>query len=199
LILACAVLLLQVAPAIQAVPKAAVAAAAAGKNASTLPAAPAPNKVGKDADANSAAAPGTLLAESNASAGQDSRALETVHVTQFPPTKAGKVVGVENLPSRRAWILLSIADHSAAAFDAYSTRAAVSRGAVEADPLVRPFAGSDGLYAAIQVAPVALDYVARRMQRSQNSVLRRIWWLPQTASTGLYLFAGSHNLTVAGR
>lgn len=92
-----------------------------------------------------------------------------------------------------------IPDHSAGAFDASSTRAAISRGASEADPLIRPFADSDSLYAAIQIAPLALDLVARRMQRSQNGVLRHTWWLPQSASTGLFLVAGAHNLAIVGR
>lgn len=115
------------------------------------------------------------------------------------PKVRTKFIALEAVPSRKQWLALSIAVHSAAAFDAYSTRAAISRGAAEADPLIRPFAGSDGLYAAIQVAPLALDFVARRMQRSQNSLLRRTWWLPQSASAGLFLFAGAHNLTVPGR
>lgn len=198
MILAFAVLLLHIGPGIQPVPKTAIAALAATKPAAALPAAPVPTKPAAAPETTEASTSPTLLAESDAPASQDSRALETVHVTQFPPVNPGKVVGVENIPSRKAWILLSIADHGAAAFDAYSTRAAISRGAVEADPLVRPFAGSDGLYAAIQVAPVALDFLARHMQRSQNGLLRRTWWVPQTASAGLFVFAGSHNLTVAG-
>lgn len=89
--------------------------------------------------------------------------------------------------------------HSAATFDAYSTRQAVSSGAIEADPLMRPFAQSPAIYAAIQVGPAILDYAARRMQRSSNNFLRRTWWVPQSASTGLFLFSGAHNLQVANR
>lgn len=198
MVLAFAALFLQIAPAMHGIPKAAVTAVTAAASAKALPAAP----VAKNLTAH-AARPGNtdqppLLAESTASAVQNSQSLETIRVPQFPSAKPAKLVGVERVPSRKTWLLLSIANHSAAAFDAYSTRAAVSRGAVEANPLVRPFAGSDGLYAAIQVMPFALDFVARRMQRSQNRVLRHTWWLPQTASTGLFLFAGAHNLTVAG-
>ena len=64
---------------------------------------------------------------------------------------------------------------------------------------MRPFANSSGIYAAIQVCPVALDFTARRMQRSQNNFIRRAWWVPQTVSTGLYLFSGARNLHVANQ
>jgi hypothetical protein len=59
--------------------------------------------------------------------------------------------------------------HGAATFDAYTTREAVSAGAREDDPLMRPFAKSPEIYAAIQVSPTTLDYVARRMQQAQSA------------------------------
>jgi hypothetical protein len=90
-----------------------------------------------------------------------------------------------------------MAEHSAATFDAYSTRLAVSRGANEADPMMQPFAHSPAIYGAIQVGPLVLDYAARRMERSQHGFLRRTWWVPQTAATGLFLFSGAHNMSVA--
>jgi hypothetical protein len=110
-----------------------------------------------------------------------------------------RTISVESLPSRRQWIALSIAQHAAAAFDAYTTRDAISRGAVEQDPLMRPFANSSGIYAAIQACPVALDFAARHMQRSDNNFIRRTWWVPQTISTGMFLLSGAHNLRVANR
>jgi len=133
------------------------------------------------------------------SASQNSQSLATIRVPSIEPATPKKVIPVENLPSRRNWLILSIAQHSAATFDAYSTRQAVSTGAVEADPFMRPFAQSPAIYVAIQGAPVVLDYAARRMQRSPNNFLRRTWWLPQSASTGLFLFSGVHNLHVANR
>jgi hypothetical protein len=140
--------------------------------------------------------PASLTAVSLNTAEQNSQSLSTVRVPDVQPAKPASVIGVERLPSRRNWLILSIAQSSAAAFDAYSTRQAVSRGAVEDDPTMRPFAHSPGIYAAIQVGPAILDFAARRMQRSQNSFLRRTWWVPQTASTGLFLFSGAHNLHV---
>lgn len=130
---------------------------------------------------------------------QESQTLETLRLEQPKPSNNLNVRSVEETPSRRKWIALAVAEHGAAAFDAYSTRQAIGRGAVEADPLMRPFAGSPGIYAAIQVAPLALDYAARRMQRSQNPLLRKMWWLPQTGGTAMYLFSGAHNLGVAAR
>jgi hypothetical protein len=152
------------------------AANAADPAASALPAAPVP-----------------------AAAAQESQSLETLRLEEPKFGKYGKVKIAEEVPSRRKWIALSVAVHGAAAFDAYTTRQAIGRGAVEADPLMRPFAGSPAIYAAIQIAPVALDFAARRMQRSHNVFVRRMWWLPQTSGAAMYLFSGVHNLGVAGR
>ena len=104
----------------------------------------------------------------------------------------------ESIPSRREWLALMILEHSAAAFDAYSTRGAISRGAKEEDPMMRPFAHSPAIYAAIQVGPALLDVLARRMQRSQYNFVRRTWWVPQSVSTGSSIFSGVHNLSVVG-
>jgi hypothetical protein len=198
LLKALAAVLLLAAPVAQAFPKPAEAAVAAQPTKS-LPAAPMPKNVATGTTGTANAQPGSYLADNAAAGPQNSQALGAIRLPELPPAKSIRIAGVEKVPSRKAWLILSIADHSAAAFDAYSTRAAISRGASEADPLIRPYAGSAGLYAAIQVAPIALDFLARRMQRSQNGALRHTWWLPQTASTGLFLLAGAHNMTVAGR
>jgi hypothetical protein len=124
------------------------------------------------------------------------QALETIRVPDPTPSKPVKIFMAETHP-RKAWLILSIAEHSAATFDAYSTRVAVSKGATEADPMMRPFAHSPAIYGAIQVCPLVLDYAARRMERSQFSLLRKTWWVPQTAATGIFLFSGVHNMGVA--
>ncbi|HEX4002531.1 MAG TPA: hypothetical protein VHX36_07770 [Candidatus Acidoferrales bacterium] len=108
-------------------------------------------------------------------------------------------IGVERMPSRRAWIALSIAQHGAAVLDAYSTRQAIATGATEQNPLLKPFASSPAMYAATQVGPLVLDYAARRMQLSRNSLIRRMWWLPQSTGTAVSICAGVHNLRVADR
>ncbi len=150
--------------------------------------------------ANAAGANALPAAPEPASAtAQNAQALETMRIEQPKIGKLGNVRSVEGTPSRKKWLALAIGEHGAAAFDAFSTRQAIERGAVEADPIMRPFAGSPSIYAAIQVAPLALDYAARRMQRSENPVLRKMWWLPQSGGAAMYLFSGVHNLGVAGR
>jgi hypothetical protein len=91
------------------------------------------------------------------------------------------------------WFLLGAAEHSSATFDAWSTRRALSAGRVEADPIMRPFAGSPAIYGAVQVIPVGLDYLARRLQRSSGWT-RHIWWAPQSIATATSLFSGSYNV-----
>ena len=127
---------------------------------------------------------------------QTGRGLSTIRVPEIKGTESHKIEEAE-IPSRRKWLALALTEHAAATFDAYSTRQAVSRGAVEDDPIMRPFAHSDAMYAAVQVGPLVFDYLARRMQRSDNLTMRRFWWLPQSLSTGVSLFAGVHNLHVA--
>ncbi len=56
---------------------------------------------------------------------------------------------------RHVWLALSIAQSGAATFDAWSTRRVVSNGGQELNPMLRPFAGNDSIYAAVQVTPPA--------------------------------------------
>ncbi len=99
----------------------------------------------------------------------------------------------EKVP-RRKWLALSIAEHSAATFDAWSTRRLISTGQYEElNPTLRPFAGNSSLYAAIQVAPLAFDYLSRRMMTSQHAWLRHTWWIPQALSTAVSLGSGAYN------
>ena len=103
----------------------------------------------------------------------------------------------ENRRNQRTWLGLVIAEHSAATFDAWSTRHAITTaGAQELNPLLKPFAKNASLYAAIQVAPVLMDFAARKMMYSHHSWVRRMWWAPQSASFVSSLFCGAHNLTV---
>lgn len=100
-----------------------------------------------------------------------------------------------NLPAthHRLWLALSAAEHSAATYDAWSTRRALATGRIEADPLMRPFAGSASLYPAMQLVPFGLDYLAHRLERSSGWA-HRVWWLPQSAATVTFLFSGSYNV-----
>jgi hypothetical protein len=123
--------------------------------------------------------------------------IANVRVPDPEPTKPIQMPSAETLHPSRAWLALSFVQSSAATFDAYSTRQAIGHGAVESDPLMRPFAHSDALYGAIQVGPVILDYVARHMQRSETQFFRRTWWVPQSLATAGFLFSGVHNMNVA--
>jgi hypothetical protein len=95
------------------------------------------------------------------------------------------------------WLSLSIAQHSAAGFDAWTTRQEISSGqGQELNPLLKPFAGNDSLYVVTQITPVALDYLAHHMMYSSHRWERRAWWVPQVLGTASSFAAGGHNLTV---
>ncbi|HXN98773.1 MAG TPA: hypothetical protein VN881_06835 [Candidatus Acidoferrales bacterium] len=128
---------------------------------------------------------------------QNSQSFSTIRIRE-QNEKGHATREAESVPLRREWLTLMVLEHGAAAFDAYSTRDAISRGAKEEDPLMRPFAHSPAIYAAIQVGPVLLDVLARHMQRSQYNFERRTWWVPQSVSTGVSIFSGVHNLRVVG-
>lgn len=125
--------------------------------------------------------------------------LSTVRIPDPESTRPIPIPAMKTMPSRRDWIVLAVLEHGAGAFDAYTTRQAIGRGAVEEDPMMRPFAHSPAIYAAIQVGPVLCDLLARRMQRSENPLFRRMWWMPQSISTAAFLSSGIHNKGVRGR
>jgi len=96
---------------------------------------------------------------------------------------------------RKIWYGLAIVGSSGAAFDAWSTHRAVAGGyGQEANPFLRPFAGSNAIYAATQVSPLVMDFIGKRMMVSQNRILRTMWWLPQAAGSGVSTFAVVHNV-----
>ena len=145
------------------------------------------------------AAKGTTFASLNNVSLSDTQkqGIATIRVPDPEPAKPIQIHPAETLHPSRAWLALSLVQSSAATFDAYSTRQAIGHGAVEGDPLLRPFAHSGALYGAIQVGPVVLDYVARHMQRSENNFFRRTWWVPQSLATAGFLVSGAHNMSVA--
>ena len=114
-----------------------------------------------------------------------------------PLTVSVRDLREENSRNQRRWLGLAIAEHSAATFDAWSTRHAITTaGAQELNPLLKPFAKNASLYVAIQAAPVLMDFAARKMMYSRHSWVRRMWWAPQSASFLSSLFCGAHNLSV---
>ena len=112
-----------------------------------------------------------------------------------PSAKAPFLRTYETRQQKKLWYTLTIAGHGAAGFDAWSTRRAISGNyGTESNPLLRPFAHNRSLYAATQVSPAFMDYLGRRMMVSQHRWMRKMWWLPQTAGTGMSLAAGVHNV-----
>jgi hypothetical protein len=117
--------------------------------------------------------------------------------------KAGKPMTVtveqlraENRRQQMLWKGLVIASSGAATFDAWSTRRAITTaGAVELNPLLRPFAGNASLYAAIQVGPALMDFAGKKMMYNRHSWVRHVWWVPQTASYVSSILCGAHNLS----
>ena len=98
---------------------------------------------------------------------------------------------------KKIWYALLFGSSGAAAFDAWSTRRAISEGyGTESNPLLRPFAHSGAMYAATQVSPLVLDFVGRKMMTSRHEWMRKMWWVPQSAGMSTSLAAGVHNVGV---
>jgi hypothetical protein len=128
-------------------------------------------------------------------------AIETPAATSLILAKPSKPMTIsvgelvaENRRRELLWRGLAIASSGAATFDAWSTRRAVSAGAQELNPMLKPFAGNSSIYAAVQVGPLLMDYIGKKMMYSRHSWVRHMWWVPQTASFVSSLFCGAHNL-----
>jgi hypothetical protein len=133
-------------------------------------------------------APGTFSSSVSAGAGQP--IMPVTATKRRRPEAAG--IGVAKM-----WFVLGAVEHGAATFDARSTRRNIMAGTMhETDPLMRPFANSNAMYAAVQVAPVLFDLLSRQMMRNSHSWVRKSWWVPQTASTVMSIFSGAHNVAI---
>ena len=155
MLFAIAALFLQFAPAIHALPDVDLGSVAPAVKSAPAPADAKPDqpKASTTASAkiNSAgAASGTLTAVSLETAVENSLALSAIRVPDYSSAKPEEVISAEGYP-RRNWLLLSIAQHSAATFDAYSTRQAIATGATET--VMSP---------AVKAAPPASIIVAQR-------------------------------------
>jgi hypothetical protein len=108
------------------------------------------------------------------------------------------VIAIHETPTqRKIWYGLAVAGHAGAAFDAWSTRRAITAGAgTEGNPVLRPFAHSGVLYVATQASPVLMDYLGKKMMTSQHKWVRKMWWLPQTAGASFSFAAGAHNTSL---
>lgn len=174
------------------VPAAVAASAHEPESASeTLPSMPEPKET---ADASDASGPASGSASSNAAAAEPigphpgPLPLEGVKPAYTRPR--------ETPAQRKTWYALMAVSHGAAAFDAWSTRRAVSQGFVEANPLLAPYAKSNAIYVATQVSPFVMDLIGKHMMTSQHTWVHRLWWLPQAAGSGFSIGAGVHNVGI---
>jgi hypothetical protein len=153
-----------------------------------------------DASKPDAPTPKTLVASTSKSdvdlnsAGSSSSAIQPA---VNAPVKPALAESYETPRQKKIWYALMVLDHGTAAFDAWTTRRAISGGyGVEGDPFQRPFAHSGAIYATTQVTPVLMDLLAHHMMRSSHPLIRKAWWVPQAASASVSLGAGVHNYTV---
>jgi hypothetical protein len=162
------------------------AAKSDSSSAATLPAAPAPK-----------------VATDNAAASGESSSLSAEPIQPAAPIQPANppkfaMRGRMETPRQRvAWFGLSVLGHGTAAFDAYSTRQAVSGGfGTESNPLLRPFAHSGAIYAATQVSPTVMDFLGHKMMKSRSPLVRKMWWVPQAAGASFSFAAGMHNMSL---
>lgn len=164
-------------------PPAAIAVSAESENSAkvsslsaSLPSAPAP-KVATDAEIEPGIQPAAVRP-----AGSPMRGMKSATSRSESPMQ------------RKLWYTLAVTGSGAAAFDAWSTRRAISGGyGVEGNPMFRPFSHSNAMYAATQVSPLVMDFIGKRMMTSRHDWMRKLWWVPQTAGTSMSLYAGVHN------
>jgi hypothetical protein len=147
-------------------------------------------------DAATPMEPGRLVLTPATAPGAASAAASPVPVSPgIAPARRPEFAGRMTGGQRNMWVGLAVVQHSAAAFDAWSTRRAVTRsGAQELNPMLRPFANNGSIYAATQVAPTLLDLLSRHMLTSRHPLLRHTWWVPQVLGTAASIAAGTHNL-----
>jgi hypothetical protein len=113
------------------------------------------------------------------------------------PVKPATHRSYDNPNEVKVWYALLAAGHAGAAFDAWSTRRALSGNwGTEADPLMRPFAHSGAVYAATQVTPLVMDFIGRRSMVSAHPWVRKMWWVPQAASASISFSTAIHNVGV---
>jgi hypothetical protein len=115
----------------------------------------------------------------------------------FEPVKPAAQRSYDNRTQKRIWYGLAAAGHAGAAFDAWSTRRALSGNyGTESDPLMRPFAHSGAVYAATQVTPLLMDMIGKRAMVSEHMWVRRLWWVPQSVGATLSFSTAVHNVGV---
>lgn len=114
-----------------------------------------------------------------------------------PVRNEAKITSERPTLPKKTFISLAMLQHSAVAFDSWSTRNLVENGGRELNPVLRPFANSNALYPVMQTWPTVIDYFAARMARSNKPWVRRMWWVPQTASAASSFVIGARNVSLA--
>ncbi len=99
--------------------------------------------------------------------------------------------------TKAKFLSLTTLAHAGAAFDSWSTNRLIDRGGDEANPLVKPVAGTGAIYPIMQLWPAAMDYMALKMAHSDKPWLRKMWWLPQTLSAAASFTNGVRNVALA--
>jgi hypothetical protein len=115
------------------------------------------------------------------------------------PVRNERKINSESRPQlpKKAFFSLALLNHSAVAFDTWSTRRLVDSGGRELNPLLKPVAHSGALYPVMQTWPVAIDYMAAKMARSKKPWMRKMWWVPQTVSAASSIVIGFRNVSLA--
>ena len=142
-------------------------------------------------------APKMASVSNNEESGVEPSAAPVSSAIAKTPVRPATAEGYETPRQRMFWYGLVVAGHAGAGFDAWTTRRAISGGyGVEGDPTQRPFAHSGAIYATTQVSPLLMDYVGHKMMRSRYPLLRKFWWVPQTANASFSWGAAIHNYRV---
>jgi hypothetical protein len=135
--------------------------------------------------------------EPKVKADADPAAVQPAAAQPYQPVKPVWTHPRETPRQRKLWYALTITGSGAAAFDAWSTRRAISGGyGQEANPFLKPFANSNALYFAVQASPALMDFIGKRMMTSEHPFLRKVWWLPQSAGAAMSFVASAHNVSL---
>lgn len=172
-----------------------LALSGASANGTTLPAESAPVMI----DVSSPDSDATILA-SLTQVSSTAPLLATDAVMIKPVIKPVKRQEPTVFLAPRSWFIMTAVQHSTATFDAWSTRYSITSGrGHELNPLMKPFAGSGAIYGMIQLAPMATDYLGRRLMNSKHPTLRKLWWLPQAAGSAGFMISSINNIRVGSR
>lgn len=79
-------------------------------------------------------------------------------------------------------------------YDTETSFGAFSRGAYEANPIMKPFyTNRVSAYSVTAGVNVGVMFAAHKLRHSANPTARKLWWVIPIAATSLHIFAGVHN------